>query len=126
MRSIVEDFSRRCRARHHPAREVESCAQQVIAEGGFIEAIQMGHVHLDTTLGYARLYDGTLAADYHRAMLSIECALNVSPDAPSQPLSPAHIVALLDALKSQGTLNTQQLDVLSTARAAVVGLAQSG
>jgi integrase len=83
----------------------------------------MGHVHLDTTLGYARLYDGTLAADYHRAMLSIECALNVSPDAPSQPLSPAHIVALLDALKSGGTLNTQQLDTLATARAAVVGLA---
>jgi hypothetical protein len=39
-------------------------------------------------------------------------------------LSPAHIVALLDALKSGGTLNTQQLDTLATARATVVGLAQ--
>jgi len=28
----------------------------------------LGHEKVDTTLGYARLYDGTVAADYYRAM----------------------------------------------------------
>jgi hypothetical protein len=53
-------------------------------------------------------------------------ALNVSPDASRaaqpQPLSPAHIIALLDALKSLGSLNVQQLNTLANSRAAVVGL----
>jgi hypothetical protein len=32
----------------------------------------LGHQHVDTTLGYARLYDGTVAADYYRGMAQIE------------------------------------------------------
>jgi site-specific recombinase XerD len=99
----------------------------------------LGHVHLDTTLGYARVYDGTLAADYTRAMLSVERMFDLTPETSetsetpetpgtpetsTAPLSAAHIVALLDALKAAGALNAQQLDVLATARAAVVGQAQ--
>jgi hypothetical protein len=34
--------------------------------------ILLGHQHVDTTLGYARLYDGTVAADYYRGMAQIE------------------------------------------------------
>jgi hypothetical protein len=52
-------------------------------------------------------------------MLTLD--LNLTPQLAAQ--SPAHVVALLDALKTIGTLNAQQLDVLATARAAVVGLA---
>jgi hypothetical protein len=42
-----------------------------------------------------------------------------------KPLSPAHVVALLDALKTAGTLSVQQLDVLATARATVVRMAKA-
>jgi len=31
----------------------------------------LGHKHINTTLGYARLYDGTVAADYYRAMAGV-------------------------------------------------------
>jgi hypothetical protein len=39
-------------------------------------------------------------------------------------LTPAQTVALLDALKTLGSLNSQQLDVLAQARAGVLGLAK--
>lgn len=32
----------------------------------------LGRQHIDTTLGYARLYDGTVAADYYNAMEKVE------------------------------------------------------
>ena len=32
----------------------------------------LGHQHIDTTMGYAKLYDGTIAADYYRAMEQVE------------------------------------------------------
>jgi hypothetical protein len=31
----------------------------------------LGHKHIDTTLGYARLYDGTVAVDYYKAIGTI-------------------------------------------------------
>ena len=103
-----------------------TCATLLLNAGAPVTTVKLilGHVHIDTTLGYARVYDGTLAADYHRAMLSIERMLNLTPHAQviEAPLTPAHIVALLDSLKTTGTLNVQQLDTLATARAAVVGL----
>ena len=102
-----------------------TCATLLLNAGAPVTTVKLilGHVHLDTTLGYARVYDGTLAADYHRAMLSIERTLELTAGAPAQPLSAAHVTALLDALKTSGTLNVQQLDVLAVARAGVVGLA---
>jgi integrase len=106
-----------------------TCATLLLNAGAPVTTVKLilGHVHIDTTLGYARVYDGTLAADYIRAMLSVErmltLDLNLTPQLAAQ--SPAHVVALLDALKSTGTLNAQQLDVLATARAAVVGLANA-
>jgi hypothetical protein len=32
----------------------------------------LGHKFVDTTLGYARLYDGTIASDYYRASLTAD------------------------------------------------------
>jgi hypothetical protein len=46
------------------------------------------------------------------------------PEGVSAAVSPAQTVALLDALRSLGTLNPQQLDVLAQARAGVLGLAK--
>ncbi len=36
-----------------------------------------GHKFVDTTLGYARLYDGTIAADYYQAMAQVEKQLDL-------------------------------------------------
>jgi hypothetical protein len=41
----------------------------------------LGHKFVDTTLGYARLYDGTIAADYYWAMAQVEKQLDLQPGA---------------------------------------------
>lgn len=51
-----------------------------------VQAI-LGHKWIDMTLGYARLYDGTLAVDYYQAMNEVERQLELverpRQDAPS-------------------------------------------
>ncbi len=43
-----------------------TCATLLINAGAPILTVQaiLGHKHIDTTLGYTRLYDATVAADY--------------------------------------------------------------
>jgi hypothetical protein len=62
----------------------------------------LGHKFIDTTLGYARLYDGTVAADYYRAMAEIES----QHDGGIAPVPPGsgQLLALVDSLHT-GTLN---------------------
>lgn len=66
-------------------------------------------------MGYARLYDGTVAADYYRAMGQIERLFEVNTD--DQPSMPdlAELIALVDSL-SIGTLNETQRQTLSVLR----------
>jgi site-specific recombinase XerD len=40
----------------------------------------LGHRHVETTLGYARLYDSTAARDYGQAMGEIESNGFIFPD----------------------------------------------
>ena len=61
----------------------------------------LGHEKLDTTLGYARLYDGTVAADYYRAMAQVEGLFDLC-EKRRILFTPVEIVALLDSL-SRGT-----------------------
>lgn len=74
--------------------------------GAFILTVQamLGHRHVDTTLGYARLYDGTVAAHYYRAIGEVEGHLELvrSPRAP--PLVDDQLLAMVDAL-NVGTLS---------------------
>jgi integrase len=103
-----------------------TCATLLLNAGMPVTTVKLilGHMQINTTLGYARVYDGTLAADYHRAMLSIDGTLTLAGTlTPPATLSPAHIAALLDSLKSSGTLNPTQLDVLASARASALALA---
>jgi len=76
---------------------------------------------LDTTLGYARLYDGTIAADYYRAMSQVEQWFHL-PESRSTPIySPAELVALLDSL-ARGTLNENQRETLHSVRLGILAL----
>jgi hypothetical protein len=51
-----------------------SCATPLLNAGACILTLQamLGHGHVDTTLGYARLYDGTVAEHYYCAMGQVE------------------------------------------------------
>jgi len=58
----------------------------------------LGHRHVGTSLGYPRLYDGALAADYYRAMAQIEPKLSRTEE--RQPSKPGELLALVDALQA--------------------------
>ena len=57
-------------------------------------------------MGYARLYDGTLAADYFRAMNEMERRMALVEPPPTEPSSFGELIALLDSLRN-GTLNAE-------------------
>jgi hypothetical protein len=64
----------------------------------------LGHKRVDTALGYACLYDGTVVAEYYQAMAGVEKRLALPEDQLSQPTGVVQLLAMLDALR-QGTLN---------------------
>jgi hypothetical protein len=100
-----------------------SCATLLLNAGAPALSVQslLGHERLDTTLGYARLYDGTLAADYYRAMSHVERLFHL-PESRQVPLStPAELVALVDSLGS-GTLNEHQRETVQALREGILAL----
>ena len=87
-----------------------------------VQAI-LGHKHIDTTLGYARLYDGTVAADYYRAMGQVEQQLALTGDPLPGPTTPAHLLAMVDALQN-GTLNDHQRETVQQLRDGILAMGQ--
>jgi hypothetical protein len=81
------------------------------------------HQQIDTTLGYARLYDGTVAADYYGAMAQVERDLHLEDLLVPVTLGSGHLLALLDSLAS-GTLNESQRATVQTLRAAILARAE--
>jgi len=78
----------------------------------------LGHKFVDTTLGYARLYDGTVTADYYRAMAEIESRFE-GEQHESVPPNRGQLLALVDALHS-GTLNDAQRETMQALRAGIL------
>jgi site-specific recombinase XerD len=83
----------------------------------------LGHEKIDTTLGYARLYDGNIAADYYRAMGQVEHQLDISERQAKTVLNPGEMIALVDALGA-GTLNQNQRELLFELKASLVVMAE--
>lgn len=102
-----------------------SCATLLLNAGAPVLTVQtiLGHKHIATTLGYARLYDGTVAADYYRAMAQIERQMALPEDAYTEPPSSGQLLALVDALRS-GTLNESQQETVRVLRAGITALAE--
>jgi hypothetical protein len=75
----------------------------------------LGHKQIDTTLTYARLYDGTIAADYYSAMNQVERQLALPEDVMKEPMSIGQLIALTDALRS-GSLNSAQTELVRALR----------
>ena len=83
----------------------------------------LGHKWIDTTLTYARLYDGTLAADYYRAMNEVERQLELVERPPQNAPSLGELVALVDSLRS-GTLNESQSSAVQAIRDGILAIAR--
>jgi hypothetical protein len=83
----------------------------------------LGHKWVDTTLGYARLYDGTVAADYYGAMAVIERRLALPEDRLAPPPSAGQLLALLDSLRD-GALNAAQAETVRQLRLGILALAE--
>ena len=119
----LRTYGKRCGVQITPHQCRHSCATLLLNAGAPVVSVQtlLGHEKVDTTLGYARLYDGTLAADYYRAMGQIERLLS-QPGGISVPApNPAELIALLDSLGS-GTLNERQRQTLQAVRDGILSL----
>ncbi len=121
----LRTYGKRCGVQVTPHQLRHSCATLLLNAGAPILTVQtiLGHQHIDTTLGYARLYDGTVAADYYRAMARVEQQMALTDDAKSEPPDSGQLLALVDALRN-GTLNESQQETVCALRAGIVALAE--
>ena len=123
--SRLKSYGKRCGVDITPHQLRHSCATLLLNAGAPVLSVQslLGHEKLDTTLGYARLYDGTIAADYYRAMSQVE-RLFYLPESQQIPQStPAELVALVDSL-GNGTLNDVQRETVQALREGILSLAK--
>jgi integrase len=118
-------YSRRCGVRVTPHQLRHSCATLLLNAGAPVLAVQaiLGYKNVDTTLIYARLYDGTIAADYYRAMTTVERQLALPEDRLAQPPSLSEMLALVDSLRN-GSLNPAQTEIVWTLRSGLALLAE--
>jgi len=121
----LRTYGKRCGVVITPHQLRHSCATLLLNSGAPVLTVQsiLGHKWVDTTLGYARLYDGTVAADYYAAMASIEQRLALPEDRLAGPPAVGQLIALLDSLRS-GTLNTSQCEAVRQLRAGLLALAE--
>ena len=118
-------YAERCHIRVTPHQLRHSCATLLLNSGAPVLTVQtlLGHKRIDTTLGYARLYDGTVAADYYAAMALIEKRLAMPEDRLSAAPGIGQLIALVDSLHT-GTLNAVQNEAVRQLRASIVALAE--
>jgi len=123
--SRLKWYGEQCGVKASPHQLRHSCATLLLNAGAPVMTVKMilGHVKIDTTLGYARLYDGTVAADYYHAMLQVEQHLSGPENSAVSALSPAELLALVDSLRA-GTLNATQVETVHTLRAGILALAE--
>ncbi len=121
----LHTYGKRCGVCIHPHQLRHSCATLLLNAGTPILAVQaiLGHTHIETTLEYARLYDGTIAADYYQAMAQVEGRFALPEDQLAEPPSYGQLLALLDGLR-RGTLSRPQAETVQTLRAGLAALAE--
>ena len=121
----LRTYSRRLGIHASPHQLRHSCATLLLNAGAPVLTVQtiLGHKWVDTTLGYTRLYDGTVAADYYTAIAEIERRLDLPEDRLSQPPGIGQLLTMVDALR-RGTLNVAQIDLVQQLRNGLLLLAE--
>ena len=119
----LKTYRRRCGAHISPRQLRHSCATLLLNAGAPVVSVQalLGHEKVDTTLGYARLYDGTVAADYYRAVGQIERLLVQSDAKKALAIVPATLIAMVNSL-GNGSLNQTQRETLQSLRDGILSL----
>jgi integrase/recombinase XerD len=123
----LRTYGKRCGLHVTPHQLRHTAATLLLNAGAPILTVQttMGHKHIDTTLGYARLYDGTVAADYYRAMDQVEARMALAQGANDGPPTGGQLLALVDALHD-GTLNEEQREAVHALRLGILALTEQG
>jgi hypothetical protein len=122
----LRTYGKRCGAQVAPHQLRHTCATLLLNAGAPLLTVQtiLGHKHVSTTLGYARLYDGTVAADYYRAMDQIERRLELAGSADDAPPKGGQLLALVDSLREDGTLNDVQQETVYALREGILALVE--
>ena len=126
----LRNYGKTCGIKITPHQLRHTCATLLLNAGAPILTVQMilGHKFVTTTLGYARLYDGTVAADYYRAMAEVERRLPLIDDVillhkiDAAPHA-GKLLALVDSLRG-GTLNESQTETLHLLRAGIMAMTE--
>lgn len=123
----LQTYGFRCGVRATPHQLRHSCATLLLNAGAPALSVQriLGHKQIDTTLGYARLYDGTLAADYYAAMNQVEQGLLLPEDSAKEAPRIGELIALADALRN-GSLNPAQIEIVRALREGLGLLGEMG
>jgi hypothetical protein len=121
----LKTYAKCCGVLVKPHQLLHCCAMLLLNAGAPVLMVQaiLDHKFIDTTLGYARLYDGTVAADYYRAMAETESRLEGGERAGNPPDS-SQLLALVDALDA-GTLNDVQRETVQALRTGMLALAEN-
>jgi hypothetical protein len=105
-----------------------TCATQLLNSGCPITSIQklLGHRRLNTTLGYARAHDQTVADDYYIAMGRVEQRLDLAPGAEEsvRPIPTGErqqLLALTDRLSEPDLTTPERLELAGLMRALLAG-----
>jgi integrase len=119
----LHTYGRRCGIHVTPHQLRHSCGTMLLDAGAPILAVQaiLGHRQIDTTLRYTRLYEGTVAADYYRAMIDVEGQLGLHQNEGDPAPTPGQLLAMVDALHD-GTLNDVQREMVHTLRNGILAL----
>jgi len=75
-------------------------------------------------LGYARLYDSTVAVDYYCAMAQVEQRMATQDVVPTVAPSIGELLALVDALQT-GTLSESQRETVQALRVRILTIAET-
>jgi site-specific recombinase XerC len=119
----LKTYGRRCGIHVTPHQLRHSCATLLLNAGAPILTVQaiLGHRKIETTMLYARLYDGTVASDYYRAMVQVESRMGLGDGGPAP--DSGQLLALVDSLFS-GTLNDTQKETVQALRMGILALAE--
>lgn len=122
----LRTYGKRCGVTVKPHQLRHSCATLLLNAGAPVLTVQsiLGHKWVDTTLGYARLYDGTVAADYYQAMAVVERQMTLPEDRLAQPPNAGQLLALVDSLR-EGTLNEAQAETVQLLRVGIMAIAEN-